>query len=146
MNNILLIDDNIQLLEALAMVIDAQIKDCTILTARNGTEGIAAIDALPISLILTDLDMPVMDGYGVINHRNKSCPQVPLFVMSGRCSSEVMEKLGELGVSECIEKPFYFQQIRDKIALALNVFEPADHVKSNRPLLQPAAADGMMHA
>ena len=145
MNNILLIDDNNLLLEALATVIRTQLKDCTILTARNGTEGIATIDSLPISFILTDLDMPVMDGYGVIKHRNKNCPQVPLFVMTGRCFPEVREKLGELGVSECIEKPFYFEQIRDKIARALNV-EPIDNVKSNRPLLQPAAADGMLHA
>jgi len=100
---------------------------------------------MPVSFILTDLDMPVMDGYGVINHRNKSCPQVPLFVMSGRCFPKVREKRGGLGVSECIEKPFYFEQIRDKIARALNV-EPIDNSKSNRPLLQPAAADGMMRA
>jgi CheY-like chemotaxis protein len=87
---------------------------------------------MPVALILTDLEMPVMDGYGVISHRNKSCPQVPLFVMSGRLFPEVREKLGELGVSECIEKPFYFEQIRDKIALALNV-EPIDEVWNNRP-------------
>jgi CheY-like chemotaxis protein len=132
MNNILLIDDNKLLLEALATVISTQLKDCTILTARNGAEGIALIDSMPVSLILTDLEMPVMDGYWVISHRNKSCPQVPLFVMSGRLFPEVRKKLGELGVSECIEKPFYFEQIRDKIALALNV-EPIDEVWNNRP-------------
>ena len=63
MENILVIDDNIQLLEALAAVIETQLKDCNILTAGNGTEGIALIDSMPVSLILTDLDMPVMDGY-----------------------------------------------------------------------------------
>ncbi len=144
MDNLLFIDDNIHLLEALATVIGTQLKDYTILTARNGTEGISMIDSMPVAFILTDLDMPVMDGYGVISHRNKRCPQVPLFVMSGRLSLEVREKLGVLGVSECIEKPFYFEQIKDKIAHALNV-EPLDTVKNNRPMLQ-SAADGMMRA
>ena len=144
MDNILIIDDNIQLLEALATVIETQLKDCNILTAGNGREGIAIIDSMPVSLILTDLDMPVMDGYGVINHRNKSCPQVPLFVMSGSLSPEAREKLGKLGVSACIEKPFYFEQIKDKIALALNI-ELIDDVENNRPLLQPAPG-GMIHA
>jgi CheY-like chemotaxis protein len=130
MNNILLIDDNIQLLGLLATLIGTLLKDCKILTARNGAQGIAMIDSWPIALILTDLDMPVIDGYGVISHRNKSCPQVPLFVMSGGCSPEVRERLGELGVHECIEKPFYFDQIRDKIALALNV-QPVDDVQNN---------------
>jgi two-component system, chemotaxis family, chemotaxis protein CheY len=136
-NNILIIDDNIPLLEVLAALIGTQFKDCSILTARNGMEGITTIDSVPVAFILTDLDMPVMDGYGVINHRNKGYQQVPLVVMSGGCSPEVREKLGALGVTECIEKPFYFEQIKDKIALALNV-EPSDDVKNYRSLLQPA--------
>ena len=143
MNNLLLIDDNILLLEALAAVINEQLKDCNVLTARNGREGIAMMDSLPVAFILTDLEMPVMDGYGVINHRNKVCPQVPLFVMSGRCLQDEREKLGELGVSECIEKPFFFEQITDKMECALNV-EAIDTVKSNRPLLQPSAGNGMI--
>ena len=137
MNNILIIDDNLQLLEARAAVIGTQFQDCSILTARNGVEGIAKIETMPVDLILTDLDMPVMDGYGVISHRNKGYQQVPLFVMSGNCSPEVREKLDGLGVSECIEKPFFFEQIRSKIARALNVVLTSD-IKNNRPPLQPA--------
>jgi two-component system KDP operon response regulator KdpE len=121
MDNILIIDDNVHLLESLAAVIGMQSQDYTILTAKNGLEGITAIDSRHVAFILTDLDMPIMDGYAVINHRNRSCPQVPLFVMSGSLSPEVMEKLGELCVSGCIEKPFSFRQIRDTIALAMNV-------------------------
>jgi CheY-like chemotaxis protein len=131
MNTILLIDDNISILGVLSTMISTQLKDCKVLIARNGAEGIAMIDSWPIALILTDLDMPVIDGYGVISHWKKSCPQVPLFVMSGRCSPEVGERLGELGVSECIEKPFYFEQIRDKLALALNV-DQVDDVQNKR--------------
>ncbi len=130
MNNILIIDDNIHLLETLAFLIGSQFEDYTVLTARNGVEGIAIIGAKSPAFILTDLDMPLLDGYGVINHRNKSCPQVPLFVMSGSCSPEVRVELGELGVSECIDKPFSFEQIKSKIALALNS-APVDVVKEN---------------
>jgi CheY-like chemotaxis protein len=143
-NNILIIDDNIQLLETLAALIGAQFKDYTILTARNGMEGVAVINSMPVAFILTDLDMPMMDGYGVITHRNNSCPQVPLFVMSGNCSPEIRETLGEMGVPECIDKPFSLEQIKSKIALALNI-APLDAVKQNHTL-QPAAADGMLCA
>jgi two-component system chemotaxis response regulator CheY len=142
--NILIIDDNSLVLEALSALIGAQFKDCGILTARNGMEGIAMIDSMPVSFILTDLNMPILDGYGVINHRNKSCPQVPLYAMSGNCSPEVRERLGKLGVSECIDKPFFFEQVKSKIALALNSV-PTDVVKENRTLLL-AAAGGMICA
>jgi len=138
MNNILIIDDNISLLGSLAAVVGAEFKDCRILTASDGKEGVATIDSMPIALILTDLDMPVMDGYGVIRHRNKSCPQVPLFVMSGSLSPEVRELLGELRVSGCVEKPFSFQQIREIIDYELNVVT-IDDSKSKHPQLRPAA-------
>jgi CheY-like chemotaxis protein len=143
-NKILIIDDNIQLLETLAALCGTQFKDCTIITARNGMEGIEMINSMPPAFILTDLDMPVMDGYGVINHRNKSCPHVPLFVMSGDCSPEVRQKLGELGASGCIDKPFSFELITSKIAPALNVL-PINVAKNSRTQ-QPDSVDELLCA
>ena len=138
MNNILIIDDNISLLGSLAAVVGTQLKDCHILTARDGKDGIAKIDSLPLALILTDLNMPVVDGYGVIAHRNKSCPQVPLYVMSGDLFPEAREKLCELRVSGCVEKPFSFAQIVEIIEYELNDVS-IDTGKSKHPRLQPAA-------
>jgi two-component system chemotaxis response regulator CheY len=141
MNNILIIDDNINLLGSLAAVVGVvgtQLKDCNILTAHDGKEGIAMIDSLPLALILTDLNMPVVDGYGVIAHRNQTCPQVPLFVMSGDLDLEVRERLCELRVSGCIEKPFSFEQIKEIIEYVLNAGS-TDTVKNKRPRMQPAA-------
>jgi two-component system chemotaxis response regulator CheY len=138
MNNILIIDDNISLLGSLAAVVGTQLKDCHILTAQNGKDGIATIDSLPLALILTDLNMPVVDGFGVIAHRNKSCPQVPLFVMSGDLYPEVREKLCELRVSGCVEKPFSFEQIREIIEYELNAV-PIDAGENKRSPLRPAA-------
>ncbi len=138
MNNILIIDDNIGLLEPLATVVGTHLKDCHVLTAHNGKEGIATINSLPLTLILTDLNMPVVDGYGVIAHRNKSCPQIPLFVMSGDLYPEVRERLCELRVSGCIAKPFSFEQIMELIEYELNVGS-IDTVKNKRLRMQPAA-------
>lgn len=138
MNNILIIDDNISLLGSLAAVVGTQLKDCHILTARDGKEGIALIDSLPLALILTDLNMPAVDGYGVIAHRNKSCPQVPLYVMSGDLFPEAREKLCELRVSGCVEKPFSFAQIVEIIEYELNNVS-IDTGKSKHRPLQPAA-------
>ena len=142
MNNILIIDDNISLLGSLAAVVGTQLKDGHILTARNGEEGIATIDSLPLALILTDLNMPVVDGYGVIAHRNKSCPQVPLFVMSGDLDPEVREKLCELRVSGCVEKPFSFEQIMEIIEYELNAGS-IDTVKNKQA--PPVAAGCTQH-
>jgi CheY-like chemotaxis protein len=136
-DNILIIDDNVSLLRSLASAVGTQLKNCHILTARNGREGIAMIDSHPIALILTDLNMPVVDGYGVIAHRNTSCPQVPVFVMSGDLDPEVRERLCELHISGCIEKPFSFEQIMELFAYELNDVA-IDTARDKRPTLLPA--------
>jgi CheY-like chemotaxis protein len=144
-DNILIIDDNISLVGSLAAIVGTQLKDCHILTAHDGNEGIAMIDSLPVSLILTDLNMPVVDGYGVIAHRNTSCPQVPLFVMSGDLVPEVRERLCEMRVSGCIEKPFSFDQIMELIEYELKNEVPVDTVRNRPPRLRPAV-NSVMHA
>jgi CheY-like chemotaxis protein len=93
---------------------------------------------VPFALILTDLNMPVVDGYGVIAHRNKTCPQVPLFVMSGDLYPEVREKLCEMRVSGCVEKPFSFEQIMEIMEYELEAGS-IDTIRNKRPRLQPAA-------
>ncbi len=125
MKNILLIDDNAQLLEALSLWIGMCFRDWKILTAKNGREGTEILDSLPVSFILTDLQMPVMDGYGVIEHRNRNHPFVPLFAMTGDSSPEVVEKLWALRVSECIEKPFNFDLLVRKISNTLDALSGA---------------------
>ena len=104
----------------------------------DGQEALQKLGDFPADVILTDLNMPVVDGYGVIAHRNKSCPQVPLYVMSGDLFPEAREKLCELRVSGCIEKPFSFAQIVEIMEYELNDVS-IDTGKSKHPRLQPAA-------
>lgn len=126
MNNILLIDDNTLILETLALRIGMCLQDWNILTAKNGSEGTEIMASLPVSLVLTDLQMPVMDGYGVIAFRNRNHPLVPLIVMTGNFTPEVKEKLHALHVSECIEKPFDFDMLVRQIVSALGVASDTD--------------------
>lgn len=119
MNNILLIDDNTYILEALALWMGRSQQEWNILTASNGKEGTDIMDSQPVSLVLTDLQMPVMDGYGVIEHTNRKFPNVPIFAMTSDNSSEVKSRLRTLRVTECVEKPFDFEKMTNKIAHAL---------------------------
>ena len=89
-------------------------QDWNILTAKNGREGTKIMSSLPVSLVVTDLQMPDMDGYGVIEFRNRNYPLVPVIVMSGNVTSEVRGKLRGLNVYECFEKPFDFDNLSGK--------------------------------
>jgi hypothetical protein len=63
MKNILIIDDNKDLLDALSAALRCHLKECTIMTALDGAKGVNIVESAPIDLIVADLAMPVMNGY-----------------------------------------------------------------------------------
>jgi two-component system response regulator YesN len=131
--NIILVDDNRYIIEALALTIAMNDANCNILKAKNGKEAVDILREIPVDLILTDINMPVMDGFGLIRQRNNHWPHVPLVAMTGDTSPEVMEKLGGLGITECLEKPFDYATVTQ---LLIRKLDTLTHVHG----LQPAAA------
>ncbi len=111
MKNIVLVDDNRYIVEALALTIAMNDANCNILKAKNGKEAVDILRQVPVDLILTDINMPVMDGFGLIGQRNNHWPHVPLVAMTGDTSPEVMEKLSDLGITDCLEKPFDYEAV-----------------------------------
>ena len=132
MKNILLVDDNVCILEALALMFAMAARDCTVLKSKNGKEAADILQRGAVDLILTDINMPVMDGYELIALKNRLFPRVPLFAMTGDSSPEVMDQLIALGVTECLEKPFNFDAVTGMILKKLN--EPL-----HAPVARPAA-------
>jgi CheY-like chemotaxis protein len=118
--NILLIDDNEFLLKALASWLNDQMPDSRILTGSNGREGMEILKRNAVDLILTDLRMPVMDGFKFIEQKNSYCPNTPLIAMTSDYSDEVITRLKVLGVPRCLEKPFKFELLADRLSEALS--------------------------
>jgi CheY-like chemotaxis protein len=112
---ILLIDDNKYLLDVFLMRLGMYLKNYNILTARNGMQGIEILKNIKVDFVLTDLDMPEMNGYEFIEHARRCFPHVPVYAMSNDCSPGVIERLRALGITECIEKPFMVEEAAFRI-------------------------------
>jgi CheY-like chemotaxis protein len=110
MKNILLVDDNKYVIEALALTLGVSARGYAILKAKNGREAADILDRKPVAVVLTDLAMPVMDGYQLIEYMNRMHPLIPLLAMTSDASSGVVEKLRSLGITHCIEKPFDYEE------------------------------------
>ena len=87
--HILLIDDNKYLLDVFVIRLTMSLKNYKILTARNGKRGIEILKSARVDLVLTDLDMPEMDGYQFIEYAQKHFPEIPVYAMSNDCSLEI---------------------------------------------------------
>jgi DNA-binding NtrC family response regulator len=121
MKNILVLDDNKYILEALSANMCYYLGDCNIMTAIDGEKGAEMLNAVPVDLILTDLDLPVAKGYEFIEHARKNYPGVPVCVMTGDCSPAVREKLETLGVTRYLEKPFQYDKLASMITEELKL-------------------------
>lgn len=116
MKNILIVDDNKYILDTLSANLCSYLADCAIMTALDAEKGVEILRSVPVDLILTDLDLPVVKGYAFIEHAKKNYPDVPVCVMTGACAPAVQERLKVMGVSRYIGKPFQIEELANLIS------------------------------
>jgi CheY-like chemotaxis protein len=85
-----------------------------VLEAANGVEALNQIAKHPgrIGLVLTDLNMPVMDGIELIRALKKQKEPPAIAVMSGRFESYIRSVLQDEGVTTLLGKPFSRDELR----------------------------------
>ncbi len=117
MRKVLIVDDNKVLRETLASYLESKIGGLTVLTAEDGGKAIHLLESNCVDLILTDLVMPNIDGYNVVDYAKKHCPSVPLIIMTASWSLELETLLQKRGAIRYIEKPFRPEDI-DRMIIA----------------------------
>ncbi len=133
MKNILLVDDNRDTTDILSVILAGCMRNVLFRTAANGMEAVEILKHQPVDLILTDINMPVMNGYGLIEYRNINHPRVPLVAMTADASPDVIRRLALLGISDCLEKPFSYDMVTKVFREKLAAEEP-------EPVRRPALA------
>jgi DNA-binding NtrC family response regulator len=117
MKNILVADDDKIFRETLASYLRSKLAKFTVLTAEDGGKAIEMLESNQVSLILTDLAMPKVDGYNVIAYVKKNHPTIPLIIMTAAWSLELQMLIQRMGIANYIEKPFHLEDI-DRMVIA----------------------------
>jgi phosphoserine phosphatase RsbU/P len=89
--------------------------------AANGIEALAAIDAKAYDLVLLDIMMPELDGFGVLEalRRDGRINELPVLVISALSEIEPMVRCIELGAADFIIKPFNPTLLRARVLTTL---------------------------
>ena len=90
--------------------------------ALDGAEGLRLFGESPPDLVLTDINMPGLDGHEVITAIRVLHPEVPIIAVSGGgaiAKDELLVKASALGAVEIIMKPFEFPQLVGAVKRAL---------------------------
>ncbi|MFO0687035.1 MAG: response regulator [Sandaracinus sp.] len=118
MTRLLIVDDDHNQLRLLARVISMRRRDLTVLTASHGLEAIEVLGSGPVDLVLTDLQMPEMNGFELLAWVLRHQPHVPVYLMTA-FPAEAGGRLSELGSIECFTKPLDVQALLERVSRVL---------------------------
>jgi DNA-binding response OmpR family regulator len=85
-----------------------------VLEACDGLKGLALYHQTNIAVIITDLEMPEMDGVTMIRLLGNGQAYVPVIVISGN-TQERLDSVKACGVQYILQKPFRLQELLDAV-------------------------------
>lgn len=123
MKYILVVDDEIDILETIVDTLEIEFdeNEVVIVKAINGIDALSKFDiqTSPFDLVVTDLNMPEMDGLEFTENVKRLRSSTPVIVFTGHGDAEELEKLTNLGVVAMIKKP-YVEDLIEKVVTTLN--------------------------
>lgn len=107
MRRVLVVEDSPAMRGLIVSVID-QIEDCDVLEASNGFDALRRLPRDAFDLIITDINMPDINGLELVSFVRKSAnnQETPVIIVSSEASSRDMERGLSLGANAYITKPF----------------------------------------
>jgi DNA-binding response OmpR family regulator len=112
---VLIVDDEESFLRSLTEGLSTCSEKFRVLTAHNGEEALRVLQLTDVSLLVTDLLMPIVSGYELIRRVRSDYPWIPIIVMSAHLDDESESRLRELGVTHFLEKPLDFEDVARRI-------------------------------
>ena len=117
--DVLIVDDSAAIRKILQRVLmQAELPLGKILEAGDGREAIEALKQQTVSLILSDINMPNMDGLQLLSElkANDQWKNVPVLRISTEGSQAKVMEAVQLGAKGFVRKPFTADQIKEKLA------------------------------
>jgi diguanylate cyclase (GGDEF)-like protein len=119
MTTILVIEDELPIRELIVEML--MLEDFEVLQAGNGREGIEIAQSQLPNLIICDVMMPVLDGYGVLTalQQDTSTASIPFVFLTARGTKQDIRYGMNLGADDYLIKPFTQDELLDAISIRL---------------------------
>ena len=121
MNGTILVVDDSSTTRSLISSHLSEVGDFDILEAATGFEALKVLPSAKIELIITDINMPDINGLELISflRENANYRDIPTIIISTEDSEEDRKRGMELGAEEYLVKPFTVQQLQEAVEKVL---------------------------
>lgn len=117
MARVLLVDDDPSLLDVLSLAFTDAGHD--VVTAADGKAGLALVERGALDLVVTDVNLPHMDGFSLVRELRAKGHTLPVVLLTSR-DTEVDEVLGlDLGADDFVSKPFSTRALLARVGALL---------------------------
>lgn len=118
--NVLIVDDDRQMLLDLKEGLSLRTGFPEVLTAGNGFEALECLRSHEVSLVVTDLKMPEMDGLELLAAIMRTYADIPVILMTGFSTPEVERLARKGGAVDVISKPFPVDELARHMSAMLS--------------------------
>ncbi|GIW52516.1 MAG: hypothetical protein KatS3mg081_1871 [Gemmatimonadales bacterium] len=117
---VLLVDDEDMLRRVMKDLLERE--GYQVIEAKDGVEALDQVDRHAPDIIVLDLNLPGLDGYGVLSHLRSrpATAHIPVVVLTARGDEESEVKVFELGADDFLSKPFRARALSARLAAVLN--------------------------
>ena len=114
-DTVLVVDDNADMREYLRKLLSPRFN---VVTAIDGAEALAAIDARLPDLVLTDVMMPKLDGFALLKalRGNDRTRDIPVVLLSARAGEESRIEGIDAGADDYVVKPFSVRELHARVS------------------------------
>lgn len=118
---VLVIDDSSTIRSLITHSLE-ELNDYEMVEVKNGFEALKALPKFNFDLIITDINMPEINGLEIVNfvRKHPEYQNIPLIIVSTENGDEDRKKGLLLGANEYLTKPFDSEQIKEVVIRVMN--------------------------
>ncbi len=112
--DVLVVEDDLDLCEALCDTLE--LEGYQVVSATNGTEALTKLAKHRFQLVVSDIQMPHMDGFQLLNNIQNKYPQIPVLLMTAYGTVPKAVEAMQSGAADYLIKPFDASSLVAKVA------------------------------
>ena len=123
---VLIVDDEENIVHLVRATLEQESRGFLIETAVNGYDALMKVGDFKPDLLILDIKMPMLDGYGVCKRlsENPATSHIKTIIMTGEISDEMIQSIEATGVCGYMFKPLDLDQFRSMVYKALGLTRP----------------------
>lgn len=114
--NAIIVDDQLTM-RALIRSTLQQMGVTNVRDAGDGEEALARLSERPANLIISDYNMPKLDGLGLLRavRANPTTQKAAFIMLTGRADKDLVQRAAQFGANNYLVKPFTLMSLKEKI-------------------------------